>query len=373
MKKLFLTFLAVASLAACTKSEVQYEQSGEIGLAPVTENRTKAMVTTTAFPNEQFNVWAFYKQVAKGTTIADWQSSSAAQTVYISEKPFKQSDTQEGLWGGANSSYFWPKVGSLMFVGYYPVSLADKVDYSFTSTENKMTVKEFTPGDYAQTGFVNTADAKCTEDFMYFNMTATSCDATTTGPDNSVKAGCHVDVVFRHALSWLTVVLKKGESTPTGATITVKDVYFTDINTTGTGVVNNSPGADATPAETSEISWTTTGATTDVYVLGGADTDNAEALTADHTCKQPVIIPQDMAGNLVIVYEIKSSDGSAFTETKTIDLSDLNDGTADTWNPGKHYTYNVTISTSEILIDPVVEAWTGVTAEVATGDTAAGN
>lgn len=374
MKKVIFTLLAVASLAACTKSEVQYEQSGEIGLAPVTENRTKAMVTTNAFPDEQFAVWAFYKQVAKGTIIADWQSNSAAaQTVYINEKPFAQKTTNKGLWGGANATYFWPKVGSLMFVGYYPVSLAENVDYSFNSTENKMTVKEFTPGDYAQTGFVNTDATTCVEDFMYFNMTATSCDATTTGLGNSVKDGYHVDVVFRHALSWLTVVLKKGESTPEDATITVKDVYFTDINTTGTGVVNNSPDADATPAETNEISWTTTDATTDVYVLGGADTDNTTELTTDYTCKQPVIIPQDMAGSLVIVYEIKSSDKSAFTETKTIDLSDLNDGTADTWNPGKHYTYNVTISTTEILLDPVVMEWTDVTANVATGDTAAGN
>lgn len=374
MKKILVALAAAAALASCAKSEVEFTSEQQaIAITPVTENRTKAMVTGTEFPNEQFKVWAFYKQVNAGTSIEKWQASSAEQTKYIDEKPFAQKTTNKGLWGGANATYFWPKVGSLMFVGYYPVSLEDKVDYSFTSTENKMTVKEFTPGDYAQTGFVNTDATNCVEDFMYFNMTATSCDATTTGPDNSVKDGYHVDVVFRHALSWLTVVLKKGESTPEDATITVKDVYFTDIYTTGTGVVNNSPDADATPAETNEISWTTTDATTDVYVLGGADTDNTTELTTGYTCKQPVIIPQDMAGSLVIVYEIKSSDESAFTETKTIDLSDLNDGTADTWNPGKHYTYNVTISTTEILLDPVVVEWTDVPANVATGDTAAGN
>lgn len=366
MKKLFLTFLAVASLAACTKSEVQYEQSGEIGLAPVTENRTKAMVTTNAFPDEQFKVWAFYKQVNAGTSIEKWQASSAEQTKYINEKPFAQKTTNKGLWGGANATYFWPKVGSLMFVGYYPVSLEDKVDYSFTSTENKMTVKEFTPGDYAQTGFVNTDATNCVEDFMYFNMTATSCDATTTGPDNSVKDGYHVDVVFRHALSWLIVVLKKDAATPAGATITVKDVYFTKVNTTGTGVVNNSPDTSADPAETNEISWTTTTDETEVYVLGGSaeGADNTTELTDDYTCQQPILIPQVMDGDIVITYEIKSSDSSAFTETKTIKLSDLNNSDADTWQPGKKYTYTVTIGTSEILIDPAIAPWEDVTATI---------
>lgn len=365
MKKALLAIASVAVLASCTKSEVQYEPTGEIALAPVTENRTKAMVSTTEFPAaEQFAVWAFYKQVDKGTTIAAWQEETdVEQTTYIDEKPFKETSTK-GLWGGANASYFWPKVGSLMFAGYYPTSMSEKVSYEFTSTANKMTVDGYSPttDSYGNTGFVATNVTKCTEDFMYFNMTAASCDATTTGPDNSVKTGNHVDVVFRHALSWLTVVLKKDSSTPEGATITVKDVYFTDINTAGTGVVNNSPAA----GENNTIAWNTAEATTDVYVLGGADTDNTTALTTDYTCKQPVLIPQDMSGNLVITYEIESSDGSAFTETKVIDLSDINNGTVDTWDPSKHYTYNVTIGTSEILIDPVVEAWTDVETAVST-------
>lgn len=370
MKKALLAIASVAVLASCAKSEVQYEPTCEIALAPVTENRTKAMVSTNEFPaTEQFAVWAFYKQVAVGTTIADWQTETGVeQTTYIDEKPFKATSTV-GLWGGAEASYFWPKAGSLMFVGYYPTSMSDKVSYDFTSAVNKMTVAGYSPttDGYGNTGFVATDAATCTEDFMYFNMTAASCDATTTGPDNSVTTGNHVDVVFRHALSWLTVVLKKDTSTPAGATITVKDVYFTDINTTGTGVVNNSPASN----ENKTIAWTTTEATTDVYVLGGADTedkvtDNTTPLTSDYTCKQPVLIPQDMSDNLVITYEIKSSDGSAFTETTVIDLSDINDGTVDTWDPSKHYTYNVTIGTSEILIDPVVEAWTDVTTAVST-------
>ena len=42
MKKIFISLLAVAALAACTKSEVAYEAPAEIGFAPFTGNITKA-------------------------------------------------------------------------------------------------------------------------------------------------------------------------------------------------------------------------------------------------------------------------------------------------------------------------------------------
>ena len=372
MKKLLIAIAAIALLASCSKSQMNYEPDKEIGLSPLTENRTKAMVSTNAFPNESFAVWAFYKQVKKGTSITDWQAATAvAQTTYINEKPFAQRD-ESGLWGGQEAAYFWPKEGSLMFVGYYPVSI-DKptndnpdglVKYEFTADVNKMTISGYTPGDYVSTGFVNNdTNADHAEDFMYFNMTAASCDATTEGPGNSVKGGNHVDVVFKHALSWLTVTLKKDNNTPAGATITVKKVYFSNVNTTGTGTVNNSPVTANN--ETNVIKWETTDVEKNIYVLGTSETNNIEELTNDvYTCKQPVIIPQTMDGNIVITYEIKSSDGSAFTETVTFGLSELT-GNVQSWDPAKHYTYNVTIGTSEILIDPAIEKWVDVTPQIA--------
>lgn len=361
MKKLLLSILAIAAITACSKSEVEYDAPAEIGISPVTQNRTKAMVSGTEFPeDENFMVWAWYKALPKATSISFWQESDEAQQTYIDEKVFvPKTGDDKGLWGGSNA-YYWPKMGSLMFAGYYPATEAmqDLVSYEFTSDVNKMTVAGFTPGDYQTTGFVDNAEnAKHEEDFMYFNMTATSCDASTTGPDNSVKDGNHVDVVFKHALSWLTVVLKKDDSTPDDATITVKKVYFSDVNTKGTGTVNNSP--DTENGESNVIDWETTTEEddiTDVYVLGSSDTDNETALTTDYTCKEPVIIPQTMDGNIVVVYEIKSKDGSAFTETVSLPLSGLSNGVT-SWDPAKHYTYTVTIGTTEILIDPYVADW----------------
>jgi uncharacterized protein YbdZ (MbtH family) len=195
MKKIFIALAAVAALAACSKSEVAYEQPGEIGIAPFAQNRTKAMVQGTAFPQENFALWAFYKQVDAGTTIADWQSSAEAQQPYIENKEFKPSATA-GLWGGV-IPYFWPKIGSLLFAGYYPVTMKDMVSYEFSATVNKMTVAGYTPGDYQKTGFVNNAaGANHVEDFMYFNMTKTSSDGSTVGAQNSLTTGSQIDVFF---------------------------------------------------------------------------------------------------------------------------------------------------------------------------------
>jgi opacity protein-like surface antigen len=80
MKKLLIAVLAIAGLASCTNSDVEFETAQkQIGLSPITENRTRAMVEGDAFPEEEFMVWAWYKQVDAGTSIADWQKATTAE------------------------------------------------------------------------------------------------------------------------------------------------------------------------------------------------------------------------------------------------------------------------------------------------------
>ena len=61
MKKIFISLLAVAALAACTKSEVAYEASAEIGFAPAVKNVTKAAMASGTLlannPNQQLGIW----------------------------------------------------------------------------------------------------------------------------------------------------------------------------------------------------------------------------------------------------------------------------------------------------------------------------
>ena len=356
--------MAVAALASCSKIDVEYDAPAEIGLSPVAQNITRSMVSGTTFPEEQFNVWAFYKQMDAGTSIADWQKSTLTQQRYIDHKPFKKKEGKD-LWGGL-TPYYWPKVGSLLFAGYYPVNdaLKAKVSYLFDTDNNTMTIAGYTPGNYKETGFVNNAEnADHVEDLMYFNMTATSYDGTTVGEKNTVTTGSNVDVVFRHALSWITVKVAKGEDTPEDATITVNSVTFTDVKTTGTGTVDNSATTEDPKVDPKEITWVTTEDETDIVVFEGTEVlGDAKALP-----KEPVIIPQTMAGSLVVNYTISSGDYSSFTEEKTITLSGMNDSDGNSltkWLAAKHYIYTITIGTTEILIDPAVTAWDEVTVGV---------
>lgn len=319
MKKIIFAIAAVAALVSCSKNEIAYEQGREISLAPVPQNMTKTMMTGKTFlTTENFNVWAWYKQLPAGTDVATWQADASSDQLYITESTFEY---REGTnWGGA-TPYYWPKLGSLLFAGYYPTDIAEKVDYTFNASDNKMV---FT--DIAQTE-VDATDYK--EDIMYFNMTASS---SASGP---------VAVVFKHALSWITVNVKKSEKSPK---IVIDEIKFTEVNPEGTGTVNGA----------SVISWATTGTPAETVV--GTAVELEETATK---LKEPLFIPQAMAGDLVITYTVYSSDTEKFTETYTAKLSTLK-ADLDTWAPAKHYIYNIEIGTSEILIAPTVEDWTDV-------------
>lgn len=367
MKKLLIAVLAVVGLASCTNT-VEFEPvQKQIGLSPITQNRTRAMVDGTDFPEkENFMVWAWYKALDAGTSIADWQDATAAQQLYIDEKPFKPKATTKnatGLWAGV-TPYFWPKQGSLLFAGYYPTTAETKtaedgITYEFDGTKNVMTINGYTPGNYTTTGFVNNGtDANCEEDLMYFKMTAASSDSGTNGAVH-INNESNVDVVFEHALSWIKVTLAKAADTPDDATITVESVKFTKVSTTGTGTVADSDK----DGEVENIVWDVTDSPVveEIEVLKNNATELGKK-TADAT-KEPIIIPQAMAGNLVITYTIKSTDNSFFREVKTIPLTgmtDSNKNTLNTWAAGTCYTYNIAIGTSEILIDPIVTDWAKV-------------
>jgi hypothetical protein len=343
MKKIFFVLAAVAALASCAKVEAEYEQTGEIALAPVPQNITKAMIVDKGegnkinFPtSEKFNVWAWYKQLDAGTSVATWMADNTTNQPYIPEKPFKYRNNTS--WGG-ETPYYWPKLGSLLFAGYYPNDLEtiiedSSVEYTFDSNTNKMVFKGIPQSQVGATG-------QYKEDIMYFNMTETS---SASGP---------VSVIFKHALSWITVNVKKSADSPK---IVIDEIKFTKVNDKGTGTVDGS----------ATISWETTGDSDAVTDLGkNIDLDKTATKLVE-----PLIIPQAMAGDLVIKYTVYSSETEKFTEVYTKALSALKTD-LDTWEPAKHYIYNVEIGTSEILIDPLVKDWTNVEVPVEVNKTPA--
>lgn len=336
MKKIFLALAAVAALAACSKSEAQYDDiKNEISIAPVAQNITKAMVNTTTFPtDESFNVWAWYKQLPNGTEVADWQDDQTDNQWYIKEKTFSKKGNS---WAGNPNAYYWPKIGSLLFAGYYPTSISNKVSYDFENNiDEKIGANRMVFAGIEQS-VVDNLSSLHKEDIMYFNMTGVSSVA---GP---------VAVVFRHALSWITVNVRKSTENPK---IVIDEIKFTQVDNKGTGTVNNS-------ADDNEIKWVT-------------ENNNAETIFGTDVNLQvnptkliePLFIPQEVTGNIVIKYTIYSSEKEYFTETYTAKLYDFKEDGKDvkvnTWAPAKHYTYNIEIGTSEIFIQPTVQNWSEV-------------
>lgn len=331
MKKILIALAAVAALTACSKSEVQYEPAGEITFTPVAKNITKAMMEGTKFNTaEQFNVWAYYNPTVTANSdingwVAEYNTTNGAKP-YIENKPFAYDDSYS-LWAGV-TPYFWPKVGTLAFAGYHPITA--NAEYTLSSEKNEMT---FSDVKYSWVS----AETTNAEDLMYFNLT--QCYSK-----NSVIA------VFKHALSWLTVNLATTQTTlDAKATIKVNSVKFTDVYPQGDGVVANQ----------ATIAWTPEGTKEEIEVVKSEVTLTVDAQKQ----KEPLFIPQTMAGNLVVNYTISSTDNSSFTENKVITLSGMKDSKGNSlsaWGPAKHYIYNIVISTEEILIDASVADWTTV-------------
>lgn len=194
--------LGVAALAACTKTSVSYEQPGEIALAPVTRaNMTKAAITGTTFPTtNDMGVYAFYNAgKVKDTPKADFLAGSAA---YLEDVKFVNR-TGTGNWGG-ETSYYWPKTGSLVFAAYSP-SVAE-LAYDKQKDE------------FSATSYVQSTDLSSTVDLLWSPMTAKSHDKTTTA----------VTMVFNHAMSWVTIQAVAANS-DSDSHFKIKSVELNDI------------------------------------------------------------------------------------------------------------------------------------------------
>lgn len=369
MKKIFIALAAVAALAACTKSEVQYDAPAEIGFAPFAKMSTKAAVADADYPND-LNMYVFANAGTADATADNFTE------VYFKNALF--AERSAGIFGGSPSPYFWPNVKGLIFSGVSASGNVNKTDgavpsYAYNNGEWQITLAGYAPG----VGTTKLGD----NDLMWFPTTKSYTKAEVFGTTEDGD----VDVIMKHACSWITINVKgdaitgKADDASTSdidetTTWKVKSLVINDLSLSGTAVL----GAAAT--------WPTLGeanGTFDVFTseTGTALTTNYVAL--ENVANNTIVIPQAPT-TLTIVYEYVSQKGAGengadlvIEETKTVDLTLANTVTgkdengADTmggnWLPGVHYTYNIIIGTQEILIEPAAETWTPkeVTPEIA--------
>ena len=335
MKKIFISLLAVAALAACSKSEVTYEPTGEISFAPVTRLNTKAAVNDTDYP-DALNMYVFANAGAAGAQLSTFNEP------YLANAEFAHGSHAENVFGGV-TPYYWPNVKKLIFSGYSEsgnaASLNPRPTYELTNDVWEIKMKGYAPG----TGTATLGD----NDLMWFPTTAQSY-----GKADMMGDGKEVEVVMQHACSWVTINIK-GDATTGAANTTWKILDLTIADLAQSGDVVLGSAANWTPSTETSVF--------DVY-----QATEGKALTTEYvdytqlSYKDLIVIPQ-ATKTLKVKYSYVSQAGAG-TDGKDIVIEEekdilltYGDGTA--WQPGAHYIYNITIGTLEILIEPTVKNW----------------
>lgn len=338
MKRIAIAALILGSLTACTKSNIQYEPTGEISLQPVTERATKAAFSGTAYGEgaPAFNVWAWWADVQSGTTLTSFLDDESLEP-YIANGEFVHRG--DGSWGGS-TPYYWPTKGSLIFAGYSP---SETLGGTFDYDEDH---NVFVADDYMQS-----VDIAHTVDLMWFDLTERSYDANAN--QNALGQSVNgVPVVFHHALSWLKFGFKLKSDLPENC----QNWRITSVTLTGV--------ADRADFNSkSDPAWTDHSGNENVPIWSGTHVVTKTAHYPESVEDGVVVIPQtcaDDAASLVVTYDLKKHLGDGSDEwlraqTVTLPLGAGTDGNA--WKPGKKYIYTIIFGENEIRIAPTVTDW----------------
>ena len=341
MKKLMILAAAVAAMAACTKSEVVYDDNDtEIGLAPVSYMSTKAAqygpVSGNDYPTaEHFGVFASHTTASAGNE--NFTDGTGTLSDYLKNVEFKKDDT-ESVWKGV-AKYYWPKTGSLYFAGYSPFEItSENEDYKFDRTSYKLTITDFYQGTYAYTDGTTPNDYYEMVDLMWFDATATSSNT-----------GAPV-VTFKHALSYLTFDIKT-EDDYVGL-FEIKSVTLKNVVRKGT-FVSRDENSSYTP--TWNLSDDFADKISEMSLYG-----NTVSVTVDGLKIEDILLIPQPTTELEIVYTQKASTGQPAIEQ--VYKTKLTGGESDNspeenWLINKHYTYTITFKADEIKLTPKVDNW----------------
>ncbi|MBR5563679.1 MAG: hypothetical protein IKW11_05580 [Bacteroidales bacterium] len=361
MKKIFFSIVALAALAACTKSEVAYEASAEIGFAPAVKNVTKAANESGVLDaSNDLGIWAFWNGVNGSVeetkaTYANYTDSYLANALFVNR-------TSTANWGG-ETSYPWPTNGALVFAGYNkPEEATFSASYSFldntettdVNEENTMTFTNYTQSNLLAETF----------DLCWFGRTNRSY--------NNRTDGAPVAVTMSHALTWVTIKVKGDEST--AGTWVITGATLKGVKTVGTGTcVFNTVIVDDEETLKASATWVSN-------TPADMDLTEDEPYTLTKTAEEyesvdygVVVIPQTPV-QLEITYQYPVS--GVMKDGKTIvnltlnghqneagqDIPDANN--INTWLSGNHYTYTLVFKANEILVAPSYGEWDSVNQSV---------
>ncbi len=364
MKKIIFSICALAAIAACTKSEVQYEPSGEISFAPVAKTLTKSVAgyyygadNDSYVPKDAngnvidevgkfdgvfptgINLYVFANaqdEDSAGKLLDTWKTPYFKNALFVHNADKGTEGTQThptletapttGAYAGQPTRY-WPNVKTLKFAGY-----SDACNVSGLTPTMNADFSALTINGYIQD---NTKTAEGANDLMWFPATQAYG-----------KRANEIPVQMKHACSWITVKVKTD-----GKFLNVKlhDLTINELYKTGTATC----GAAA-------ATWAVSGSTSTENLF--ANTNGKEVGTNEavyeNTPNNMIVIPQTPT-TINVTYSYTSDENLTCKETVTgLNLKISEDTNKNKWESGVHYIYTITITATEILIDPVVVAWT---------------
>lgn len=325
MKKYIHILTALTLLAAsCAKSEVNYEPSGQVTLAPVKGNVTKAAgkegALKTLDTDQKLYICAYWDYTS------DW---------YFYEALFAYNSTY-GAWSGEVGSYPWPLNGKLSFAGYTNPTTSSCVP-GYNRPDDTFTFTEYINDEF---------------DFCWFGLTE--------GFNNKVD-GAAVEVTLNHALTWITIKAY-GEGTPVGKW-KINSLTLENAITIGNAICSGSTGK-ATWGAQPIYDKTDTGKVIDDginnYILKDNLAHPIQAPTVNGDTKtgalltDNIIIPQ-LPVNLIINYSYQVGTETR-TDSKKVSLK-LNEGNTTKWESGVHYTYTLVFKSNDIQVAPSFGTW----------------
>lgn len=321
----------MGAIVACTKSEVKYEGETEIAFAPVASNVTKANVLNaidgTVYPIEEtFKVFAYWQLLDEGSD----HSAFTDPADYIAGKEFAKA-TDGTLWRGADKSYYWPKTGSMVFACLSPNS-----DPQLSGVEHDVVNDNFSFSYVSPNAGGKIIPAK-TVDVMWTDATASY---------NEVTAKDGVPVTFKHALSWITFKVF-GDEITSGGNFVINSITMNKVKIMGNFTSN-------------DRKWDRLSTENSFPVFVGEKNLTTEPAVIENVDRGTLVIPQVKADTDLTNYTatIEFTNNLGDEVIKEVVTVNLGRG----WDIGKHYTYTIKFTTSEILIEPEMEDWIEVDA-----------
>lgn len=252
MLKQSIFYVAIASMAlttSCSQDDIANERvlsGNEINLSPSFKTPTRAVETTLG------NLGSFWVN-----------SFQAGEDKYMNDVEY--TSTNGSVWSTTAGKFFWPVAGDLHMYCYAPK--ASELSGTMKIDKDAQTLTDFSPNTAA-------ADQK---DFVYAKSTGSVKKNGSTG----------IDIIFKHALSEITVAAK---NTNTAYTVKVKGVKIGNVITKGTFTfpsVTDTPASWSLSSDPNDVndyvtSWTT------AYELGD------EASTMDAANVPFMILPQQL-------------------------------------------------------------------------------